>query len=176
MKNIDYSSIKEFVEKSEASIQTGPFGTQLKASDYQSSGTPVINVRNIGYGKELQASIEYISEKLVDKLKQHKLAQGDIVFARKGAVDRHLLVAAKQEGYLQGSDCIKLRLKSKEVSKKFLSYYFLTEGHKRWMEAQGSFGATMGSLNQGIINRISFLSPLSQSRKRSLVSSLLTTN
>ena len=34
----------------EARLQTGPFGTHLKASEYRGEGTPVINVRNIGFG------------------------------------------------------------------------------------------------------------------------------
>ncbi|MES0491568.1 MAG: restriction endonuclease subunit S [Leptospirales bacterium] len=166
MKGWKMVDVSQIVEENEASIQTGPFGTQLKASDYQSEGFPVINVRNIGLGQELNATLEHIGDHMAVKLKQHKLQFGDIVFSRKGAVERHLLITKKQNGYYQGSDCIRLRITSKDINKKFLSYFFLTEGHKQWMEAQGSFGATMGSLNQGIIKRIKFpLPPLPIQKK-----------
>ena len=42
--------IGELIKQKKAHSQTGPFGTQLKASDYVDYGTPVINVRNIGFG------------------------------------------------------------------------------------------------------------------------------
>lgn len=166
MSNFSFVSVSDLVVKKEASIQTGPFGTQLKASDYVSEGYPVINVRNIGYGNEKDASLEYINNEIAHKLRQHKLEKHDIVFGRKGAVDRHLLILHSHANYYQGSDCIRLRISTPKVISKFLSYFFQTEGHKRWMEAQGSFGATMGSLNQGIINRINFpLPPLPIQRK-----------
>ena len=44
------TTVQEFVDRGEAELKTGPFGTQLHASDYVEYGTPVINVRNIGFG------------------------------------------------------------------------------------------------------------------------------
>lgn len=54
--------IGDFVDAGHASIQTGPFGTQLRASDYVSEGTPVINVRNIGFAKLRPEQLEYVGE------------------------------------------------------------------------------------------------------------------
>ena len=85
-------TIGEFVEANMADIQTGPFGTQLKASDYVQDGTPVINVRNIGYGDLRADKLEYVPEHTAERLSAHILQDGDIVFGRKGAVDRHLFV------------------------------------------------------------------------------------
>ena len=42
--------IGDLIKMGEAELKTGPFGTQLKASEYTEKGTPVINVRNIGMG------------------------------------------------------------------------------------------------------------------------------
>lgn len=50
-------TIGDFVEAGIADIQTGPFGTQLKANEYTPEGTPVINVRNVGFG-DLRARFE----------------------------------------------------------------------------------------------------------------------
>lgn len=135
-------------------MQTGPFGTQLKANEYSTKGTPVINVRNIGYGKIRKEKLEFIDDQKAAKLRVHRLRKGDIVFGRKGAVDRHALVDEDAEGWIQGSDCLRLRVDSKQICNKYLSYYFATSGHKFWMEALCSFGATMSSLNQDIVKRI----------------------
>lgn len=143
-----------FIDRKEASMQTGPFGTQLKASEYTESGIPVINVRNIGFGKIRDEKLEYLGESKAQKLKAHILKSGDIVFGRKGASDRHVLIDRTNEGWIQGSDCLRLRLNSPTLSENFISYYFDTSGHKYWMEAVCSFGATMTSLNQDIVRRI----------------------
>jgi len=148
------TDIGQVLDESSGEIQTGPFGTQLKASDYQEDGTPVINVRNIGYGDLRPEKLEFVGESKADKLKVHRLEKDDIVFGRKGAVDRHLLVAERQVGWIQGSDCIRLRLDPEVVLPKFVSYALLRETHKKWILSQSGNKATMASLNHDIIRRI----------------------
>ncbi|MGB9939084.1 restriction endonuclease subunit S [Methanosarcina sp.] len=151
--------LKDFIDLGEIEIKTGPFGTQLHASDYVEQGTPVINVRNIGYGRIKNEKLEYINEETVQRLSSHLLKHNDIVFGRKGAVDRHALIGFDQQEWFQGSDCLRIRIKSESLGPLFLSYYFLTDNHKKWMMAQCSHGATMASLNQDIISRISICLP-----------------
>jgi len=146
--------IGEYVDSGLADIQTGPFGTQLKASDYVSDGTPVINVRNIGYANLRPEKLEYVGEQVTDRLHVHLLQENDIVFGRKGAVDRHLFVTSEQEKWMQGSDCIRLRLKTDDILPQFVSYAFLLSNHQQWMLTQSGNKATMASLNQDIIKRI----------------------
>ena len=144
----------ELESQGDINLQTGPFGTQLKASDYTEHGTPVINVRNIGFGNLREEKLEYVPENVVERLEKHLLQEGDIVFGRKGAVDRHLLVKEGQSSWMQGSDCIRLRVQSKKITSNFLSYWFLLGSHKNWMLTQCSNKATMASLNQDVIKRI----------------------
>ncbi|WP_082898201.1 restriction endonuclease subunit S [Sphingomonas sanguinis] len=135
-------------------LKTGPFETQLKASEYVEYGTPVINVRNVGFGNLRADKLEYLPDHTVDRLRDHKIERGDIVFGRKGAVERHLFVRAEQEGWIQGSDCLRLRINSERVDPRFVSYCLLTSHHAQWIQAQASHGATMASLNQDILGRI----------------------
>ena len=151
--------IGEIENEGAVSLQTGPFGTQLKASDYRREGVPVINVRNIGYGDLRPEKLEFIPEATVDRLSVHVLAEQDIVFGRKGAVDRHLFVTNGQAGWVQGSDCIRLRLDESKINPRYVSYAFLSERHKVWMLQQCGSKATMASLNQDIIRRIELRIP-----------------
>ena len=143
-------AVSQLMDQGEAELLTGPFGTQLKASDYTERGTPVINVRNIGFGVMKEEKIEFISPATRDRLSSHLLRPGDIVFGRKGAVERHVFIREKQDGWFQGSDCLRLRFTSPRVEPLFVSYYFLTTEHQKWMMNQCSHGATMASLNQEI--------------------------
>jgi type I restriction enzyme S subunit len=71
--------VGDLVDAGEAEVKTGPFGTQLKASDYVEEGTPVINVRNIGFGDIRPEKLEFIADKTVQRLSSHLLQAGDIV-------------------------------------------------------------------------------------------------
>jgi type I restriction enzyme S subunit len=153
-------TVGDLVSGGLADIRTGPFGTQLRASDYSSDGVPVLNVRNLGYGRTRTASVERVDAAVQKRLAGHVLAAGDIVFGRKGAVDRHALINHSESGWMQGSDCIRLRLlPGAPISAGFLSKALMTPSHYRWMQAQCSHGATMASLNQEIVSRISLSIP-----------------
>jgi len=153
------TNIKALIESGFATLQTGPFGTQLKAAEYVEDGTPVINVRNIGDGRLRPEKLEYLADSKVVELHRHTLKAADIVFGRKGAVERHLLVSEDESGWVQGSDCIRLRLVGSPVSTQYLSISFREVSHQRWMMNQCSGGATMASLNQDILGRIPVLVP-----------------
>lgn len=152
-------TIGDLVDDRAADIQTGPFGTQLKASDYVQEGTPVINVRNIGFGVLRPEKLEFVTGETTERLSAHVLEPGDIVFGRKGAVDRHLYVTEEQDHWMQGSDCIRLRFHTGDVVPRFVSYSFLTISHQKWMLTQSGNKATMASLNHDIIRRISLRLP-----------------
>lgn len=151
--------VGELVRTGEAHLQTGPFGTQLSASEYVPEGIPVINVRNVGFGDVRADDLEYVSEAKAEQLHHHILRAGDIVFGRKGAVERHALIDANRDGWVQGSDCLRLRLRSPSFNERFVSFYLRTQAHQDWMQALCSFGATMSSLNQDIVNRIQLPRP-----------------
>ena len=97
--------LEELVKNGEIEIKTGPFGTQLKAAEYVESGTPVLNVKNLGYSTVVTTKVDYVGEKTLERLSMHILKEGDIVFGRKGAVDRHAYIGANEAGWMQGSDC-----------------------------------------------------------------------
>lgn len=154
-----YSLMQDLVEQGDVIIKTGPFGTQLKASEYVSCGTPVLNVRNLGFSTVNTEKLEMVSDETLERLAAHKLRTGDIVFGRKGAVERHAYISSNEDGWMQGSDCIRLRVLSDAINPRYLSYYFLTKQHKAFMVSMCSHGTTMASLNQKIIEKITFPMP-----------------
>jgi type I restriction enzyme S subunit len=92
-------------------VKTGPFGTLLKASEYSEiDGVPVISVGEIreGYFRVTEHT-PLVPEKVQRRLRQYLLQAGDVVFARKGAVERSALVRQLQAGWFLGSDGIAVR-------------------------------------------------------------------
>ncbi len=147
--------IGDLVDDGYAEIRTGPFGTQLRASEYVKRGRPVLNVRNVGFGDVRGDKLEYVDEATAARLSGHVLREGDIVFGRKGAVERHAFIGSAYEGALQGSDCIRLRLAAESpVRAAFLTFALRTREHQAWMQSFCSHGATMASLNQDILRQV----------------------
>lgn len=146
--------LRDFVQRGEVEIKTGPFGTQLKASEYVEQGTPVLNVKNLGYSTVVKSKLDRVGPATIERLNVHILHCGDIVFGRKGAVDRHAYIGSDEEGWMQGSDCIRVRVKTPKINSRYLSYYFLTPKHQAFMSSMCSHGTTMASLNQKILEQI----------------------
>lgn len=140
-----------------ASLKTGPFGTQFSAKEYTSEGIPVINVKNIGYGQILENEPDYIHESTRDRLSEHILKTGDIVFGRKGSVDRHAYISENYNGWLQGSDCIRLRFQE-DVNTRYISHYLKLDHVKKQIN-HASIGSTMASLNTDILKNIKIILP-----------------
>ena len=147
-------SIRAMIENGDVEIKTGPFGTQLKAAEYTDVGIPVLNVKNLGYANVVKEKLDHVGDDTVTRLSKHILKTGDIVFGRKGAVDRHAFISGQEDGWMQGSDCIRLRVLCKSINPRYLSYYFMTTKHKKFMEMMCSHGTTMASLNQKILEQI----------------------
>ena len=156
---LDRRSLVKTVKLREiAELKTGPFGTQFSAKEYVSEGIPVINVKNIGYGNIISEGLVYVGTNTLERLSEHKLKTGDIVFGRKGSVDRHCLITEKQDGWMQGSDCIRVRLTDASVYPNFISYYLLTDVVKAKIN-NSAVGSTMASLNTDILGDIDIRLP-----------------
>ncbi|WP_415717856.1 restriction endonuclease subunit S [Maridesulfovibrio sp.] len=151
-------TISELIKENIADLQTGPFGTVLKAAEYSETGVPLISVREIRNGFfEITADTPRIDEKTTAKLPKYVLKHGDIVFGRKGGVERNARVNEAQDGWFLGSDGIRLRLSS-TIDSKFISYQVRHPQIKSWL-IQNSGGSTMLSLNQKILGRLPLVLP-----------------
>jgi type I restriction enzyme S subunit len=142
-------TLGELIDEGRANLQTGPFGTMLSASEYSPNGIPVIAVQDIGENKLLHHKFVFVNQDVANRLSRYKVQENDIIFGRKGAVERRALIKKSEEGWLQGSDCIRLRFDD-SINTKYISYQMGRSSHKDWM-FQYSTGATMPSLNQEIL-------------------------
>lgn len=140
-----------------AELKTGPFGTQFSASEYVSDGIPMINVKDIGYGEIYTDALEMVSESTKERLAQHVVNEDDIVFGRKGSIDRHAYIGVDQDGWMQGSDCIRVRV-NPNINARWLSHFFKLS-YVRNQVLKGGVGSTMPSLNTDILKDVDILLP-----------------
>ena len=155
----EYSTLGAVCSAQGGAIQTGPFGSQLHTSDYQEAGIPVVMPTNIGEGGIVEDGIARIGQTDVERLAQHKLRLGDIVFSRRGDVTKNALVREHEVGWLCGTGCLKVRLGDETIANaKFVSYSLRVPDTKDWL-VRHAVGATMPNLNTGILSAVPILLP-----------------
>ncbi len=155
-----------------AEIQTGPFGSQLHASDYVTEGIPVVMPVNIIDGYVSIDKIARVLSKDTSRLHKHKLSAGDVVFSRRGDVDKYAFVTEKEEGWLCGTGCLKVRCNSRNDSR-FISYQLGLRDRKEWLRNH-AVGTTMPNLNTTILSNLPIILPdlLTQTRITAILSAL----
>jgi len=152
------TTLGEVVRRGKGSIQTGPFGSQLHASDYVPVGVPTIMPVNIGENRIVETGIARITEADADRLSKHRVQVGDIIYSRRGDVERRALIRKEQEGWLCGTGCLKVRL-GKGVSDPLYASFYLGHPEVRAWIVQHAVGATMPNLNTSIMESVPFLLP-----------------
>jgi type I restriction enzyme, S subunit len=158
MSEWEETTIGSFLKRDGGSVKTGPFGTVLKAKEYSSRGVPLISVGEISHGSiRTHEKTPKIPHEVVERLPEYILEVGDIVFGRKGAVDRSALVKPEQAGWFLGSDGIRLRLPP-NCNVSFIAYQIQSKHSRAWL-IQHATGTTMLSLNQSIIEQLPIVLP-----------------
>lgn len=156
-----------------ASIQTGPFGSQLHQEDYVEVGTPIITVEHLGGYRITRENLPMVSEDDVERLRKYSLLPGDVVFSRVGSVDQSSFVTRDEEGWLFSGRCLRIRPHTNEVNPLFLYYSLNTREVKNFIRAI-AVGATMPSINTAILSEVQIPSPpiAQQQRISSIVGAL----
>jgi type I restriction enzyme S subunit len=100
-------TVGELIDANIASLQTGPFGSQLHASDYVPRGIPVIPTEAIGRRSIVNSTLPQVSEETVSRLSRYVLRAGDILFARRGvqATGFSAIVTDRHAPARSGSAC-----------------------------------------------------------------------
>lgn len=153
------SEWKAYRLKDFANIQTGPFGSQLHAADYVSIGTPSIMPTNIGGRLNIVTDeIVFVSDKDIERLNRYTVQETDIVYSRRGDVEKCAYITEKQSGWLCGTGCLRIRFNSKLISPKFCAYYLSTP-HVKNLVLNSAVGTTMPNLNTSILGNLPLLIP-----------------
>jgi type I restriction enzyme, S subunit len=139
-------------------IQTGPFGSQLHAADYVAHGVPVVMPQDLSRRRVSTTKVSRVRIHDAERLSRHRMQHGDIVYSRRGDVERHALIGKREVGWLCGTGCLLVRLGPRWPSPLFASLALDLPETRAWI-AQHAIGATMPNLNTGILARVRVLVP-----------------
>jgi type I restriction enzyme S subunit len=125
-------------------LTIGPFGSNLKVSDYQEEGVPLVFVREIRAEHFGDEKTKYVSSQKADELKSHSVKSGDLLITKMGdppgdtavyPLDRPLAIIT--------ADCIKWSPEPQLTSSEFLKYWLRSDIAKSFI-----FSETKGVAQQ----------------------------
>ena len=143
--------------KTANSLQTGPFGSQLHAHEYQPAGIPVVMPRDMKDQIIDTTMIAHISAAKANTLERFRLHAGDILFSRRGDIARSVLVNADNAGWICGTGCLRARL-GERLLPAFFIYYLMLPAVIEWLHNH-AVGQTMPNLNRAILSDLPVLVP-----------------
>ncbi|EOX3353854.1 restriction endonuclease subunit S [Vibrio cholerae] len=133
-------------------MQTGPFGSQLHAEDYVEGGVPLINPAHMINGEIVPDPQVSVDADTQDRLSRHKLAEGDIIFARRGELGRCAVVTDQQVGWICGTGSLKATLNERLIPE--YAYLLITSNGVVAELSLESKGSTMDNLNTETLGKI----------------------
>jgi type I restriction enzyme, S subunit len=130
----------------------GPFGSNLKASEYTDSGVPIIRLQNIRPNFFLSKDIKYVSPDKAAELSRHNYMAGDLVIAKLGdPCGMTCVIPSLGASGIIVADVVRFR--GRNIDHRFLSYYLNSPGGQAQF-ARRAKGATRQRVNLADIKEI----------------------
>ncbi len=158
-KRWEVRSLGELFATTTDCVITGPFGSNLHASDYRDVGTPLILVNSVLNGRITGNNLPRVGVHKLPELGRYFLRVGDIVVTRVGVVGQTAYVHPSNEGWLISGQMLRVRLpKNNQLDARFLAQAYQTDAFLSMVGAH-AVGSTRPSLNTQIWSGLRFLVP-----------------
>ncbi|WP_291432221.1 restriction endonuclease subunit S [Deinococcus sp.] len=153
------SWLEATVEECATTIFDGPFGSNLKSSDYTSVGIRVIRLENIGHLQFISEKKTYISEEKYQNLKRYTIQSKDIIFS--SFIDKSIRVCIYETKFgksINKADCFAIRCNTSRVIPEYL--VFALSDQDTYIEfSKNIHGATRPRINLSQLRSFVFKLP-----------------
>ena len=119
----NWSCAEEIKANEPHSLAIGPFGSNLKVSDYTQSGVPLVFVREIRSKDFSGRRSKFVSSNKAESLSAHSIQGGDLLITKMGDPPGDVAVYPSDAPMaIITADCIKLRVNSDRAIAAFVGY------------------------------------------------------
>jgi type I restriction enzyme S subunit len=158
------------------SFTGGPFGSNLKASDYASTGIRIIQLQNIGDGEFKDDYKIYTSIKKADELLSCNIYAGDILLSKMGdPVGRACIIPKYLTRCLMASDGIRLVVNEINYSKYFIYSLINSKLVREGIESKAT-GSTRKRIGLDELKQILLPTPKNVKEQQKIANCILTTD
>lgn len=153
-------------KKHKWSFTGGPFGSNLKASDYTNNGIRIIQLQNIGDGQFLNNYKIFTSKEKADELVSCNIYPDEIILSKMGdPVARACMIPSFDKRFLMASDGIRLKVNESEFDPLFvLNYINFNLFRDRALEL--AIGSTRKRIGLDDLKNIPFPKPTLSEQKK----------
>ena len=164
----EVTTLGKIITKTKGIIQTGPFGTQLHASDYVEDGIPTMMPQGIDEtGWIDDEGLMRLSLSKAIELRRHVLKENDVIFARRGELSKCSAISKREEGWICGTDFMLVRVPASVMSGEWFAHYYRNDICQRQVMAQ-AVGSIMKGINTPLLSSLVVALPDIDEQKRIL--------
>ncbi|NER27845.1 MAG: hypothetical protein F6J89_09480 [Symploca sp. SIO1C4] len=144
----------------------GPFGSNLKASEYVDDGIPVIRLQNIRPNRYDPNNLRFITKRKAESLQRHNYQAGDVVITKLGELCGVACQIPKnaQSGIIV-ADVVRFRGDSSRIDHRYL-VHFLNSQDGRCQVSQLTKGTTRQRVNLSDFKKIQIPLPTLEEQRR----------
>ncbi len=169
---VEKSLIDTADKKVKWSFTGGPFGSNLKASDYTNEGIRIIQLQNIGDGEFNDEYKIYTSEEKADELLSCNIYTGEIIISKMGdPVGRTCIIPDNLKRCVMASDGIRLVVNETKYSKYFV-YSLINSKHIREAIENKATGSTRKRIGLDELRNVKLIMPKSLTEQTKIASCL----
>ena len=148
------------------SFTGGPFGSNLKSSDYKNDGIRVIQLQNIGDAEFVNNSKIFTSIEKADELLSCNIYPNEIIMSKMGdPVGRACIIPNFYARYLMCSDGIRLLIDKKNHSNYFI-YSIINSGCFRSIIESHSTGSTRKRIGLEVLKNLQMVVPIKKEQQK----------
>jgi type I restriction enzyme M protein len=149
------------------SMKTGPSFSRLGLKERTQQGTvPVVMPRHLRDRRIVAAEIDKVSADTASAFSKFRLAIGDILCVRSGAITEPAIVQEDQVGWLYGTNLIRLRIDHPErVDASYLLGFLSLPETQEWIRGQAARTAT-SSIKTGSLKNLTVTCPPIEAQRR----------
>lgn len=120
-----------------ADVFDGPFGSNLKSSDYVDNGVRVIRLENIGEMQFIEDKYSFVSEEKYQQIQNHTVSSGNIIFSSfitEGI--RVVILPPSIDKAINKADCFCIRTFGESYDTRFLAFYLSSRAAFKQIESE----------------------------------------
>ena len=163
----DEVEIGDLIATRSISLQTGPFGTVLRASSYSATGHPLINPVDMDGGEIRADRAARVDDEVWRRLEKYWIRGGDLLLGRKRHMRNLVLAKPEHDGFIVGSDSIRIRVQGDVIDSRYLFHLLRSKKTQHWLQTQAAGnGTVMPGMNEQILGRLRiWLPPVARQRE-----------
>jgi type I restriction enzyme S subunit len=147
-------------------IVGGPFGSDLKVSDYVDSGVPIIRLQNVGWGTFIEKNLKRITTPKAKELAYHSFLAGDVILAKLGdPIGKSCMVPESVPSGIVVSDVVRIRNQNPSLETRYLMHFLNSPSVIRQLNKR-VFGTTRPRVNLSEVRNLVVTMPPRETQRR----------